>query len=145
MERGFNQVRGGDPVAAKRAREKAWAGKLASAGTDMAKRHRTEWDMLTKRYRDRKADIEAQRKAAGYRVYPQIKEQLRPQGKQESDRRSRSFDTICRKAGVRQKADATPEEWAESRQRRENFQAASQDLPIRQSRGRRRTRIRKGK
>ncbi|MCP1551681.1 hypothetical protein J2W76_005005 [Methylorubrum zatmanii] len=72
---------------------------------------------------------------------------LKNQWKQEGDRRSRSFDTITRKTGVRQKAktEATPEERAESWQRRENFQAASQGRPARQSRMRSRKRTRKGK
>ena len=81
MEKAFDQARGADPVAAKRERDeaKARAGQLASAGADMAKRHRTEWDALSKRHRDRKADITAQARAAGDRVYAQIKDQYQPQ------------------------------------------------------------------
>lgn len=84
MEKEFDQARGADPVAAKRERDeaKARAAQLASAGSDMAKRHKTEWDVIAKRHRDRKADIKTQGKAAGDRVYAQIKEQYRPQWQQ---------------------------------------------------------------
>ncbi|WP_152048834.1 relaxase/mobilization nuclease domain-containing protein [Aureimonas psammosilenae] len=81
MEKDFDQARGVDPAAAKRERDeaKARAAKLASAGADMGKRHKTEWEILSKRYADRKADIKAQGRAAGDRVYTQIKEQYTPQ------------------------------------------------------------------
>ena len=80
MEKDFDQARGADPIAAKRERDeaKARAGKLAAAGTDMAKRNKVEWATIAKRHQDRKADIKAQGRAAGDRVYTQIKEQYRP-------------------------------------------------------------------
>ncbi|MFH8566806.1 hypothetical protein, partial [Streptomyces sp. NPDC017988] len=62
--------------------------------------------------------------------------------REESARRTRSFDTIRRKADVRQEAKATttPDEQAASAKRRDEFHAASQGRSRGRMRSRKRTR-----
>ena len=84
MEKAFDQARGADPVAAKRERDEAKvrAAKLAQAGANMSKRHRIEWDVLSRQHKDRKNEIFERAKAAGKRIRDAIGEQYRPQWQQ---------------------------------------------------------------
>lgn len=84
MEKDFDRARGADPVAAKRERDQAKVrvAKLAQAGADMSKRHRIEWDVLSRLHKDRKNEIFERAKAAGRRIRDAIGEQYRPQWQQ---------------------------------------------------------------
>lgn len=84
MEKDFDRARGADPVAAKHERDqgRVRVAKLAQAGADMSKRHRIEWDVLSRQHKDRKDEIFERAKAAGKRIRDAIGDQYRPQWQQ---------------------------------------------------------------